>query len=191
MSDTITDFKNPKSITLKIGVVYLDSYKNADDQGLIAKTREVLAKYNIKLDVFPENVHKSAFNTIYSNETIKDDKEIYTRVYKAAKEKLKQMGCPYAIPQPVVFGQKECGGYGIAPRVTGQLTPRLIMIQPGVVNADKMTLLHELGHVAGLEHDLTKGSPRNFMHEADADLARTVIYKYQVEALAKVSFAIG
>jgi hypothetical protein len=64
------------------------------------------------------------------------------------------------------------------------------MVSP-TVNADKMTLLHELGHAAGLRHDLTAGSPRNFMHESDAGTFRSVLHKYQVEAMAKAPFSVG
>lgn len=188
--DTITDFKSPKRVRLTIACIYLKSYGPVDDQGVIAKAKDELAKHNIELDVFPSVTSRNESNTIPYSKDILDTTEEYTALYKAAKEKIKQMGCNFVIPQPVVFGQKSCSGYGIAPLVTNQITPRLIMVSPSV-NVDKMTLLHELGHAAGLYHDLTIGEPRNFMHEADGDIKRTVIYQYQVEYLAKAMFAVG
>lgn len=186
MPDTITDFRNPKRVRLTIACIYLNSYFKNDDQGVVAKAREVLDKHNIELDVFPLSLVKTSYNTIPYSKLIKDEPEAYKELYDAAKEKIKQMGCTFVIPLPVVFGQYECGGYGIAPKVPGRLT-RLCMISP-TVNNDKMTLIHELGHAAGLNHDLIPGPPRNFMHEADT---RTVMYKYQVEAMAKAPFSVG
>jgi hypothetical protein len=189
MADTITNYKFPKRVRLTIGMVYLNSYRRNDDQGLIEKAQDVLSKHNIELDVFPDYSlrQKSSWNTIPYSQYINDDTQEYTTLYEVAKDKLKQMGCPFVNPQPVVFGEKVCGGYGIAPRVTKQTTPRLVMIQTSV-NQDKMTLLHELGHAAELYHDLTPGLPRNFMHEADG---REFIFKYQVEALCRSMFSVG
>ena len=186
MGDTITNYRIPKRVKLTIGIVYLSSYFKADDQGVVARARDVLDSHNIALDVFPTNYAKSAWNTIDHTEYVPDKTEDYTEIYKKAKAKLKQMGCNHVIPLPVVFGAYVCSGYGIAPKVTGQLT-RLVMISP-TVNDDKMTLLHEIGHASDLHHDLTGGSPRNFMHEADT---RTVMYKYQVEAVARAPFSVG
>ena len=190
MGDTITDYKLLKRVRLTVACVYLRSYFKNDDQGLINTAQDLLEKHNIILDVFPIHINKSEWNTIPYSQLIKDETAEYTSLYLEAKSKIKQMGCNFVIPQIVVFGEKVCGGYGIAPRINNQITPRLIMVQ-SEVNKDKMTLLHELGHAAGLNHDYTPGSPRNFMHEADADIPRTVMYKYQVEALGRAAFSVG
>ena len=190
MSDTITNYRCPKPVKLTVAAVYLKSYFKPDDQGLVDKTRILLEKHNLFLDFFPVHITKSDWNTISLSKYIEDDESEYTALYLLAKEKIKQMGCTFLIPQIVVFGEKIWNGYGIAPRIKGQIIPRLIMVQ-SVINDDKMTLLHELGHAAGLNHDYTPGEPRNFMHEADGDIPRTVMYKYQVEALARAPFAIG
>jgi hypothetical protein len=188
MSDTITDYKVPKRVRLTIACVYLTNYIKSDDQGVIAKAREVLDRHNIELDVFPDNGQKYAYNTLdYGPDYIPDETEDYQRLYDAAKDKIRKAGCNFVIPIPVVFGMYQCSGYGIAPRKLGRLTD-LIMISGSRVNDDKMTLLHEIGHAAGLEHDNRVGPPRNFMHEADV---RTVMYKYQVEKVAKAPFAVG
>ena len=186
MSDTITNYRLNKRIRLTIACLYLNSYFAANDRGVIAKAREVLDQHNIQLDVFPEYGLKTSWNTLSYDKSVKDEPEAYKELYKAAKEKIKQMGCTYIIPLPVIFGQYESGGYAIAPKVPGELT-RLCMISP-TGNADKMDLLHELGHAAELHHDTTDGSPRNFMHVANP---RSVMYKYQVEALGKAPFSVG
>lgn len=187
MSDTNTTYRNPKRIRLTIGCVYLSTYYTHDDRGVIAKAREVLDRHNIELDVFPANGAKSPFNTINHDQLPKDTMEDYTVIYNMAKAKLKQMGCTFAIPLPVVFGQYKSYGYGIAPKVHKQHLTRLVMIAP-TGNADKMDLLHEIGHAAELQHDNRDGPPRNFMHEASP---RSVMYQYQVQAVAKALFSVG
>lgn len=185
--DQITNYRSPKRVRLTVGCVYLETYFENTDRGMIAKAREVLDKHNIELDVFPGCETKSSWNTIpNSTERIADEPEAYKVIYKAAKAKLRQMGCGYVIPLPVVFGEFLCGGYAIAPKVPGELT-RLCMIS-ATGNSDKMDLLHEIGHAAGLGHDEVKDYPHNFMHRANP---RSTLYKFQVEALAKTHFSVG
>jgi hypothetical protein len=187
MLDTETDYKLPKRVRLTIGCVYFSTYFKLDDRGVVAKARDTLDKHNIELDVFPIPVKKSPHNTIETTFEPFDTTEDYSKVYKMAKDKFKQMGCTFVIPLPVVFAKYHNGGYGICPRVPGQLT-RLVMIFPEG-NSDQMDLLHEIGHAAGLEHDVrSDNQPRNFMHVASP---RSVIYKYQVQALGKAVFSVG
>ncbi|QQS40247.1 MAG: hypothetical protein IPM63_12885 [Acidobacteriota bacterium] len=187
MSDTNTGYRNPKRVRLTVGLVYFSTYFKNDDRGVVAKAREVLDDHNIELDVFPTDIKKTASNTIQTDFVPKDTPEDYAKVYKMAKDKLKQMGCTFVIPLPVVFGTYQCSGYGIAPRAPNQLT-RLVMIYPEG-NSDGLDLLHEIGHASELGHDLrTDDPPRNFMHTTNP---RAVMYEYQVKAIAKAPFAVG
>lgn len=185
--DKILNYRSPKRVRLTVGCVYLESYFTNTDRGMVAKAREVLDKHNIELDVFPGFATKTSWNTIpNTSERIPDETEAYKVVYQAAKAKLRQMGCGFTIPLPVVFGEFLCGGYGIAPKVTGELT-RLCMIS-ATGNSDQLDFLHEIGHAAGLGHEPDDKAPRNFMHEANP---RSILYKYQVEMFAKAPFAVG
>lgn len=187
MSDMTTGYRSPKRVRLTIGCVYFSTYFKNDDRGVVAKARDVLDRHNIELDVFPAYGKKTPQNTIQTDFKPRDTAEDYAKVYKMAKDKLKQMGCNFVIPLPVVFGTYYCGGFGIAPRVPNQLT-RLVMIYPEG-NSDQLDLLHEIGHAAGLDHDLrSNAQPRNFMHVANP---RSEVYKYQVEAMAKAPFSVG
>jgi hypothetical protein len=185
--DTETGFRLSKRIRLTIGVVYFSTYYKHDDRGMISKAKEVLDQHNIELDVFPPLGKKTPQNTIQTDFEPEDTAADYGKVYKMAKDKLKQMGCNFVIPLPVVFAKYKYSGYGIAPKVPGQLT-RLVMIYPEG-NNDNMDLVHEIGHGAGLEHDLrSDDQPRNFMHVASP---RSVLYQYQIEALGKAPFSVG
>jgi len=187
MSDTFTGFRLPKRVRLTIGCVFFSTYYKNDDRGLVAKAKEVLDGHNIELDFFPSNMTKPSYNTIDTDFKPQDTADDYKRVYTMAKSKLKQMGCIHVIPLPVVFGTYHYSGYGIAPKVPGELT-RLVMIYPEG-NSDLMDLLHEIGHAAELHHDTrSDAQPRNFMHVANP---RSVMYQYQVEAVGKAPFSVG
>ena len=186
MSDTITNYRLSKRIRLTVGCVFFSTYYKSDDRGVVAKAKALLDEHNIELDVFPTNVYKNAWNTIETDFIPQDTPEDYAKVYEMAKGKLKQMGCTFVIPLPVVFGQYQYSGYGIAPKVPGKLT-RLVMIHP-TGNDDKLDLLHEIGHASELHHDLREYPARSFMHTANP---RSVIFKYQVGAVGKAPFSVG
>lgn len=185
--DTITDFKNPKRIRLTVACVYCESYFGTGDRGMLAKARKVLDEHNIELDVFEGFGTKTAWNTIpNSADYIADSPAAYKALYQAAKAKIKQMGCGFIIPLPIVFCMFDHDGYAIAPKVKGELT-RLCMISPNG-NSDLLDVLHEIGHAADLGHDEFVNKPRNFMHRASP---RETIYKFQVELFAKAPFSVG
>ena len=185
--DQKTDYRSPRRVRLTVGCVYLETYFGNNDRGTVAKAREILDRHNIELDVFTGFGIKSSWNTIpNTKERIPDEPAAYKVVYQAAKAKLRQMGCNYTIPLPIVFGEFLCGGYAIAPKVPGELT-RLCMISASG-NSDQIDLLHEMGHAAGLGHDGIITSPRNFMDEASP---RSTMYQFQVEAFAKAPFSVG
>jgi hypothetical protein len=56
------------------------------------------------------------------------------------------------------------------------------------VAGDNVTLLHEVGHAAGLDHDKTSTDPknRNFMHEAET---RTTMMKWQIQKMGSAFYA--
>jgi len=185
--DQITDFKNPKRVRLTVACVYLESYFREGDRGMIAKALEALDKHNIELDVFQGFATKTNWNTIpNTSESVADNRDSYLEVYRAAKAKIRQMGCGFVIPLPIVFCQFAHSGYAIAPRAEGVLS-RYCLISPNG-NSDLTDVLHEIGHAAGLGHEKGDISPRNFMHEASP---RSTIYKFQVEKFATAPFAVG
>lgn len=185
--DQITNYRSPRRVRLTVGCVYLESYFEQTDRGMVAKAREILNQHNIELDVFPGFGTKTSWNTIpNTSEPIPHDPAAYKSIYQAAKAKLRQMGCGFVIPLPVVFGQFVHRGYAIAPNVPGELT-RLCLISPSG-NSDQIDFLHELGHAAGLGHDERVKSPRNFMHQTNP---RSTLYKFQVESFAKAPFSVG
>ena len=62
----------------------------------------------------------------------------------------------------------------------------MVFISP-TVNSDFATLIHEMGHASGLDHDHTSNAPagRNFMNETEA---RSTMMKWQLEKVSKAFF---
>jgi hypothetical protein len=187
MSDRDTDFRNPKRVRLTIACVYLSNYFPKDDQGVIAKARAILDEHNLDVDVWPDNGKKQAINTLaYSADPVPHDDEAYKALRAAVDEKIKKGGCTFVIPLPIVFCQFQYSGHGTTPHAMKKLTHACLIST--TVNNDKVTLVHEMGHAAGLGHENGQGNRGNFMHEAEP---RSQMYRFQVEKMAKAMYAVG
>ena len=181
------NFKNPKRIRLTIACIYLDNHFKNDDQAVIRKAKDMLDEHNLALDVWPDNGQKFAFNTLnFGYDIIPHEEDVYKALRAAVDEKIKQGGCTFILPMPVVFCQFKHPGLGVVPPYMKKLTDAcLIAPDP---NPDKVTLIHELGHGAGLNHEKGASNAANFMHELNG---RSQMYKYQVEKMAKAMYAVG
>jgi hypothetical protein len=119
---------------------------------------------------------------------IPSDDWAYKYLRKAVDKKIKG-NCAFVVPLPIVFCQFVYWGHGITPpqtKLASSLTRACLISQS--INADKVTLLHEMGHAVpeiGDGHSPDKG---NFMHEADT---RSFMYRFQVERMGKAMFSVG
>lgn len=186
--DEDKNYKHSKSVKLKIVMVYLKSYFEKDDQGIVLKARNMLKEHNLDLDIWPnQDGKKEAANTLdfgsMAENPIKHKQEAYKELRKRVKEHIGSR-CTFSLYVPVIMCQFEHPGYGITPSMIKDVTAGCL-IAP-TLNKDKVTLVHELGHCAGLDHldDLHLG---NFMHEAEP---RSFMYRYQVEKMATSNFAV-
>jgi len=187
MSARDPHFRNPKRVRLTIACIYLDNYFKDDDQGIIAKARDMLDEHNLQLDVWPTDPRKQKFNTLpYGPNPVPHDSKAYKALRAAVDKKIKQGGCTFSLPLPIVFCQFQYSGYGITPHAMKKLT-HACLISP-TVNNDKVTLIHEMGHAAELGHAHGAGNRGNFMHEAEP---RSTMYRFQVEQMAKAMYAVG
>ena len=188
MGPNDTNYKHHKKVRLTIACVYLTNHFRPDDQGTIAKAKEMLERHGLELDVWPAFGKKMSINTLdFGYDIIPDDDDVYKALRAAAAEKIKQGGCTFVAPMPVIFTQFKHWGLGVTPpQMATKYTPACL-IAPDV-NTDKMTLIHEMGHGAGLFHENGPAHAKNFMYFGEN---RTNMYKHQVEKLAKATFAVG
>lgn len=204
MKEREKNYRLPKRVKLTIACVYIDNYKKNDDQGLIAKASEMLDEHNIELAVWPNGGAKQAgVNTLgYLDlpELVEDEEKLkevryiphedwaYKYLRKAVDNKIKNQ-CGFVVPLPIIFCQYIHPGHGVTPSQTkteSNLT-RACMISMSV-NADKVTLLHEIGHAVAAIGDSHSPDRGNFMHEADT---RSFMYRFQIERMGKALFSVG
>jgi hypothetical protein len=180
-----TDYKLPKTVRLTVGICYLSNHFKPSNEGTVARAVDMLAKHNLELDVWPYGGGK-----VSEVNTIKFDKHLvapedYNGLYKKVKAILNAR-CSFVVPLTVLYCNYYGPAYGLTVPISGALTP-LVLISPEV-NDDKVTLLHEMGHAAGIDHDKYSTTPKNFMRE---DEPRTTVFKWQVQKFAKASFSVA
>jgi hypothetical protein len=188
----VTVFRNPKRVRLNIACVYLTNYFKGDDQGEVAQAKNVLDKYNLQLEVWPQGGVKYDGNTLTYPEPVPHDfyddavnKVTYNDLLTRARSLISPK-CPFSVFMTVVFGQFKHPGIGITPSSVSLTTP-LCLISPNA-NIDKMDLLHEMGHGADVHHEDAVIDAKNYMHQTNG---RSDMMKFQVEKMAKAWYAVG
>jgi hypothetical protein len=180
-----SSWRSPKRVALNIAVLYAGTYYPGDDRGNIAKARETLDKYNIELRVWPEGGKKGSGNVLADiNKPIPHDKAAYQAVRLRVNQQIRN--CGFSVVMPALFCQFDHPGYGITPPSFKLVTPGCMIGPTG--NKDLMDLVHEIGHAADNDHVTGDENRANFMHEADG---RSVIFRSQVEKLAKATFSVA
>jgi len=207
MNERDKNYRLPKRVKLTIACVYVDNYKKNDDQGVIAKAREMLDEHNIELAVWPEGgAKKDGVNTLTYLDLpdleeldpdgngrgevkyIPSEDSAYKTLRKAFDKKIKGQ-CPFVVPLPVIFCQFVYQGHGVCPPQTKtetNLTRACLISQ--TVNPDKVTLLHEMGHAVPTIGDGHSPDAGNFMHVADG---RSFMHRFQIERIGKAMFSVG
>ena len=189
MSKNDTNFRLANRVTLNIAVIYLPTYFQADDMGNLSAAKDLLEKHNIGLQVWPLGGGKSSTNSlplsVYEN-PIPDTHDAYQQLRRDVNQLIQQRATGYPFVQPVIFCQYVHPGHGVTPPGTKIGAPPAACLVSPNPQKDKMTVLHELGHAAGLDHQKDKADAKNVMFETDG---RENLYRFQVEAFSKAFFA--
>jgi len=185
-----TYFKSVKRVRLNIACVYLTNYFKSDDQGEVGRAKQALDDHNLQLEVWPQLGVQYEGNTLTYDDPVPHDaydddvnKATYRDLLSSARS-LISAKVSFSVYTTVIFGQFQHPGIGITP-VGMPITTPLVLISPNA-NPDKMDLLHELGHAAGLHHEDTLS--KNFMNQTSG---RSDMMKFQIEKMAKSYYAVG
>src|SRR5262249_49004241 len=150
----------------------------------LRRAKEMLAEHGLGLTTWP-TAGKSSQVTLEVPDRLLE-REDYDKVIDAATDVLSGAGVTGHLV--VVFCEFRFPAAGLTVQTTSTrcLTRPFCMVQ-AAVSSDNVTLLHEVGHAAGLDHDKTStdAARRNFMHEATT---RTTMMRWQVEKLAGAFF---
>lgn len=191
------NYKAPGNKKVRLTLFWLSNYTIDTWEQAIAKTKKLLAEHGLGLDVYPAS--RSAAHTItipgdstrllVRDETTNQDDFNWMRL-EAGRIFDDQKTGDKRQRLPVFFCEFKDPAHGLTV-LRGKLSGWLpYCMVSGVLCGDKSTLVHEIGHAAGLNHlqnpkDLPK---RNFMDYVTQE--RDLMYKAQVQVLEKAYFVI-
>lgn len=179
-----TNYVHPKKVSLRVHLFQAPNYFGDSHIRVIEKTEKMLREHGLDLHCWMSKVPMlmmepggSGPRGLYVEEDYPNIKARVDEIMGFTKTSLSYV--------PVVFCNFTESGHGVTPwKKFGWKTPVcLISARP---NDDLVTMLHELGHAAGLDHDHAHDDSRNFMHEGEG---RTTMYRGQIEQFAKCYFA--
>jgi hypothetical protein len=179
------DFKVPGNKKVNLALFWASNFFGAKDKDQIAKAESMLGEHGMGLNCWPSNKTKSTAHTFdFGAELIKEEQ--YTQIYQALTGAKNDAGKRDHLI--VLFCQFLYSGQGITitkgPNLCFRTPMVFVSASPG---DDGATLLHEVGHAAGMDHDKTSTGKtgRNFLNEAES---RSTMMKWQLEKLAKATF---
>jgi hypothetical protein len=154
------------------------------NQRLIERAEAMLKEHGFGLDCWPSRT-RTAFSAIQFNGLL-ERRDYDFLIAKASDVLPKGQATRYL---RIFFGQYRGFSNGVTVWSTERvcLTQPICLVDPGV-SGDNVTLLHEVGHAAGLDHETFSTDPmnRSFMNEANT---RTRMFRFQVDKLAQAFFA--
>ena len=183
-SDWDTDYVLPGNKRLRLALFWVTNYgkHNADD--VIDKAETMLGKHGIRLDIYPSRKQTKEF-TIEYDEKIQAKNSHYNWVRgEAAKIFDDQKTASKKQRLPVFLCDFVYPGFGLTIKSTPW--PYFCFVRP-FPSSDKITLIHEIGHAAGISGHLAerKKKHKNFMDETPK---RSVMYKAQIQKISRAYF---
>lgn len=180
-----TNYVHPKKVSLRVHMFEAPNYFGDSFIRVIEKTEKMLREHGLDLQCWMTKIPFPMLEPGGSGPRglyVEDD---YPNI-KARVEEIMSLSRTNATHVGVVFCNFTESGHGVTPwKKFGWKKPLcLISARP---NDDLVTLLHELGHAAGLDHHHSHGDSQNFMSEGDG---RTSMYREQVEQMTKCYFAV-
>lgn len=179
------NFKNPGSVKLKVQLFSTNNYFGQTYVEVIDRAEKLLAEHGLGIHCFPSKNPAPLIDL-----EGKGPKGVFWEgdypIIKARIDEVMGLTRTAQTHLAVVFCTFNESGHGVTPwkKYDWKKPLTLISSRP---NDDRVTLLHEMGHAALLDHShVEHEGALNIMDEGEG---RTVIFRDQVEALAKCFFA--
>jgi hypothetical protein len=181
------DFRLVGNKTVKLALFWAADFFGTRDQGVMAMTRTMLQEHGMNLECWPASGLKTPDRTFdFGPGVITPAKyaDIFSRLNDICSGAGKQT--THLITVFCQF-QMTANGLTITDTPMRCLIRPMVFIAPTPSGGDMVTLLHEIGHASGLDHDRTSTAPtgRNFMNEAEA---RSTMMKWQLQKLNSAFF---
>jgi hypothetical protein len=177
-----TDYVVPGNKIVRLTLFWGTNYTSESYKDALKTAADMLKQHGVGLDIYPGSQRTPAHVIDTGDGLLLPDQYNDVRL-KAAAIFDDQADPPYKQRLPVIFCEFKDAAHGVT--TTGGGNWLKFCLIGGVINTDKVTLLHEMGHASGLPHLTTGGGVRNFMEEADG---RTVMHKAQLQTFANGYF---
>jgi len=184
------EYKHPGNVKVRLTLFWTSNVSADPAPELIDKTEKMLKEHGLSLDVYPAKQKQASMTLPFTDEIVGKDQfqELRMLAHKAYDDK----GKPCRLP--VIFckvqastGADKCELQGMAVKDTGWLP--FVIINVNSSAADKVTLLHEIGHSANLVH-IPKGKDDIVSNFMSYETNRTDMLRNQVIAIAKAYFSV-
>src|SRR5260370_3383640 len=180
-----TTYTQPGNLRIRLGLFWVSKYFGGTDQLVLRRSEEMLNEHGLGLDLWPSRT--KADQTVLQFDDRLVEREDYDSLRSRAAAILSDAGKDKYLP--VLFCQFRYTANGLTVWDTQLLcwVIPMCLVSPTVAGVN-VTLLHEVGHAAGLGHDKTSTDPksRNFMHEAET---RKTMMKWQIQKIANAFYA--
>lgn len=200
--EKVHNYVHPGTYTLRLAIFWASSVTEADDPipGYFNEAKRLLNAHGLNLQAYPATQKHPSTTLQFSDEVYLHDQVLELR-HKAHEAfggdeypRLPVIVCPFR--QSLVSGEIATGmAVKDRPNAPSNWLP-FVLINSQIKSLDSVTLLHEIGHAAGLGHEgevKKEHAVINFMQYFDpksTDLSgRDGLSPHQVKTLAKAYFA--
>ncbi|MDZ4780241.1 MAG: hypothetical protein SGJ19_08315 [Planctomycetia bacterium] len=179
------DYKLPGNKKVNLALFWAtNSFGDKHTAGL-NKAEAMLKEHGMGLNCWPSSRIKTPDRTFdFGPELIREEQ--YTDIYRTVSGVADGAGLREHLIVVFCSFVKRANGTTISrgPLLCFRRPMVFVSCSPG---DDAVTLLHEVGHAAGMDHDLTSTgtTARNFMNEAET---RSTMMKWQVEKMGQAFF---
>jgi hypothetical protein len=180
-----TTYKHPGNVRIHLGLFWVTNFFGNRDQLVLKRADEMLNEHGLALDCWPSRTRTPQATLQFEDRLI--EKEDYESLRSQVADILSTAGKSNFLP--ILFCQFRYTANGLTVSDTAERCWTKPMCLIGATGSgDDVTLLHEVGHAAGMDHDRTSTDPRNrnFMNEA---VVRTTMFQWQIVKMVKAFFA--
>jgi hypothetical protein len=180
-----TTYRHPGNTRVRLALFWASNYSGGTDLFVIRRAKEMLEEHGLGLALWPAPSRTSQTALSVPDRLV--EREDYDGVHDRAADILSAASVTGHLI--VIFCQFRYPASGLTVENTSTRCLKHPFCLVGqTVSGDNVTLLHEVGHAAGLDHDRTStdASNRNFMNEAEV---RTRMMKWQIQKMANAFYA--
>ncbi len=180
-----TTYKQPGNFAVRLALFWLSNSNDSTSSIQLNRSEEMLKEHGFRMDCWSSRTKTDQMTIPFEDRLV--ERTDYDNLVSKINDILTNSGKNNYLP--IIFCQFRftANGLTVFDTPTKCLVKPIILVDPIFSGGDNVTLLHEIGHAAGLDHDhtATNMTNRNFMNEVNT---RTTMFKWQIQKMAQASF---